>query len=185
MESIIINFFGGPGIGKSTQATGLFTEMKKNHMDVELTYEFPKIMAWEENLSAVKDQFYITANQHRNISRLYGKVKYIIVDSPILLGSFYKNRYGDVTDYPGCFYDHSFDRFIWQLFKSYNNFNILLKRDDESYDENGRFQNLKESKEIDSDIRETLEINNVPFIEFSVTTDTPLEIYKYLIEKNL
>jgi adenylate kinase family enzyme len=26
--SKIINFFGGPGIGKSTQASGLFTEMK-------------------------------------------------------------------------------------------------------------------------------------------------------------
>ncbi len=73
--SLIINFFGGPGIGKSTQSAGLFTEMKKHHMDVELTFEFPKIVAWEENFSAIKDQFYITANQNRNISRLYVKVK--------------------------------------------------------------------------------------------------------------
>ena len=79
--STIINFFGGPGIGKSTQSAGLFTEMKKNQMDVELTYEFPKEVAWEGNYSSIKDQFYITANQHRNISRLYGKVDYIIVDS--------------------------------------------------------------------------------------------------------
>jgi len=84
--SLIVNFFGGPGIGKSTQSAHLFTKMKKNHMDVELTFEFPKIVAWEENYSAIRDQFYITANQHRNISRLYGKVKYIIVDSPIILG---------------------------------------------------------------------------------------------------
>ena len=27
--SLIINFFGGPGIGKSTQSSSLFTEMKK------------------------------------------------------------------------------------------------------------------------------------------------------------
>ena len=67
----IINFFGGPGIGKSTQAAGLYSLMKKNNMSVELTYEFPKILAWDENHSAIKDQLYITANQHRNISRLY------------------------------------------------------------------------------------------------------------------
>ena len=72
--SKIINFFGGPGIGKSTQASGLFTEMKKHHMSVEYTYEFPKEVAWEGNVSQLKDQFFITANQHRNISRLYGKV---------------------------------------------------------------------------------------------------------------
>ena len=30
----IINFFGGPGIGKSTQAAGLYSLMKKNNMSV-------------------------------------------------------------------------------------------------------------------------------------------------------
>ena len=185
MDSLIINFFGGPGIGKSTQSAGLFTEMKKHHMDVELTYEFPKIVAWEENYSAVKDQFYITANQHRNISRLYGKVKYIIVDSPIILGMVYKDRYSKEPEYPAMFYDESFDNFVIGLFKKYNSLNILLTRNDETYDENGRFQNLQESKIIDNDIKQKLLSNDLPFVEFSVDTDTPLEIYRYLIENNI
>lgn len=185
MDSLIINFFGGPGIGKSTQSSGLFTEMKKHHMDVELTYEFPKIMAWEENYSAVKDQFYITANQHRNISRLYGKVKYIVVDSPIILGMVYKERYNETPEYPSMFYDEKFDEFIISLFKKYNNLNILLKRDDSTYDENGRFQDLQESKEIDNDIRQKLLINDLPFVEFSVNTNTPMEIFKYITENHL
>ena len=84
--SKIINLFGGPSIGKSTQAAGLYYEMKKAGYNVEMPYEFPKLQAWERNVYAVKDQFYITANQHRNISRLYGQVDYIIVDSPILFG---------------------------------------------------------------------------------------------------
>lgn len=185
MDSLIVNFFGGPGIGKSTQSAGLFTEMKKQHMDVELTYEFPKIVAWEENYSAVKDQFYITANQHRNISRLYGKVKYIIVDSPIILGMVYKERYNDKPEYPAMFYDETFDQFIISLFKKYNSLNILLKRDDSTYDENGRFQNLQESKEIDNDIRQKLLDNDLPFVEFSVNTNTPMEIFKYITENHL
>lgn len=180
--SLIINFFGGPGIGKSTQSAGLFTKMKKHHMDVELTYEFPKIMAWEGNTSAVKDQFYITANQHRNISRLYGKVKYIVVDSPIILGIVYKDIYNTEPEYPGMFYDETFDLFIINLFKQYKSLNILLKRDDKSYDENGRFQNLQESKEIDEKIKRKLIDHNIPFVEFDVNINTSADIYSHIIK---
>lgn len=182
--SKIINFFGGPGIGKSTQASGLFTEMKKNHMSVEYTYEFPKEVAWEGNVSQLRDQLFITANQHRNISRLYGKVDYIIVDSPIILGCFYEQRYGE--GYPASFYGVTgLSKFIWSLFKQYDNINILLTRNNETYDPNGRMQDLTEAVEIDNDIKETLTINNIKYKEFSVNTDTALEIYRYLIENKL
>lgn len=183
--SLIINFFGGPGIGKSTQSSGLFTEMKKHHLDVELTFEYPKIVAWEENYSAIKDQFYITANQHRNISRLYGKVDYIIVDSPIILGTIYKNRYNNEPEYPSNFYDDTFDTFLLNLFKKYNSLNILLSRDDSSYNKNGRFQTLDESKLIDQDIKNNLLDNNIDFIEFFVKNDTPVEIFNYIRQNKL
>jgi hypothetical protein len=183
--SLIINFFGGPGIGKSTQSSGLFTEMKKHHMDVELTFEFPKLFAWEENFSAIKDQFFITANQHRNITRLYGKVKYIIVDSPIILGMVYKARYASKPEYPGMFYNETFDTFLIDLFKKYNSLNILLTRDDKSYNENGRFQNLNEAKEIDDDIKNSLISHDIPFIEFAVNKNTPTEIYNHIKTNHL
>ncbi len=138
-----------------------------------------------QNFSAIKDQFYITANQHRNIARLYGKVKYIIVDSPIILGPIYKNRYSGNDEYPASFYDDSFDNFLWGLFKKYKSLNVFLDRDDSSYDENGRFQNLNESKQIDREIKDTLINNNVPFIEFAVNSNTPLEIFNYIKQNNL
>jgi hypothetical protein len=181
MQSTIINFFGGPGIGKSTQASGLFTEMKKHHMSVEYTYEFPKEVAWEGNINQLKDQFFITANQHRNISRLYGKVEYIIVDSPIILGCFYEQRYGN--DYPASIYGNSgLSNFLWKLFKQYKNTNILLTRNDETYDPSGRLQNLQEAQEIDRDIKETLLINSVPFVEFNVGINTAVDIFKYITQ---
>ena len=177
--SKIINLFGGPGIGKSTQASGLFTEMKRNHMSVEYTYEFPKEVAWEGNISQLKDQFFITANQHRNISRLYGKVEYIIVDSPIVLGCFYEQRYGD--GYPASFYEMTgFSNFLWDLFKRYDNINILLNRNNDTYDPNGRLQNLQEAQEIDADIKETLLVNNIPFTEFTVCNNTSVDIFNYI-----
>lgn len=182
MESKIINLFGGPGIGKSTQASGLFTEMKKHHMNVEYTYEFPKEVAWEGNVSQLRDQFFITANQHRNISRLYGKVEYIIVDSPIILGSIYEQRYG--SGYPASFYNISgLGGFIWELFKQYNNINILLTRNNDTYDTNGRLQDINEAQEIDKEIKEKLLDNNIPFVEFSVGTNTAVDIFNYINKK--
>jgi hypothetical protein len=184
MDSKIINLFGGPGIGKSTQASGLFTEMKKHHMSVEYTYEFPKEVAWEGNVSQLKDQFFITANQHRNISRLYGKVEYIIVDSPIILGCFYEQRYGG--GYPASIYGTSgLSKFLWNLFKQYENINILLTRNNETYDPNGRLQDLQEAIEIDNDIRETLLVNSIPFAEFNVGINTTVDIFNYITQKTI
>jgi hypothetical protein len=97
----------------------------------------------------------------------------------------YKDRYSKQPEYPAMFYDESFDNFVIGLFKKYNSLNILLTRNDETYDENGRFQNLQESKIIDNDIKQKLLSNDLPFVEFSVDTNTPLEIYRYLIENNI
>lgn len=151
-------------------------------MSVEYTYEFPKEVAWEGNVSQLSDQFFITANQHRNISRLYGKVEYIIVDSPIVLGCFYEQRYGE--GYPASFYSMTgFSNFLWNLFKQYDNINILLTRNNETYDTNGRLQDLQEAIEIDNDIRETLRINSIPFVEFPVGTNTAVDIFNYITQK--
>lgn len=152
-------------------------------MSVEYTYEFPKEVAWEGNVSQLKDQFFITANQHRNISRLYGKVEYIIVDSPIVLGCFYEQRYGD--GYPASFYSMTgLSKFLWNLFEKYNNINILLTRNNDTYDPNGRLQDLKEAIEIDTDIKETLLVNSIPFTEFIVGDNTAVDIFNY-INKNI
>jgi hypothetical protein len=75
--------------------------------------------------------------------------------------------------------------FLWSLFKRYDNINILLKRNDETYDTNGRLQDLQEAIEIDDDIKQTLDVNRIPYSEFTVHNDTALEIYRYLIENNL
>ena len=170
--SKIINLFGGPSIGKSTQAAGLYYEMKKAGYNVEMPYEFPKLQAWERNVYAVKDQFYITANQHRNISRLYGQVDYIIVDSPILFGLIYKDRYNEEPEYPSMFYGYKFDEFIVDLHKRYDSLNIVLERDPSMYQNDGRFQTLEESVEIDRDIIGMLERNEVEYFKVPINNDT-------------
>jgi len=101
------------------------------------------------------------------------------------LGPIYKNRYSKKDEYPAGFYDESFDNFLLGLFKKYNSLNVFLDRDDSSYDKNGRFQNLDESKQIDSEIKQNLISNEIPFIEFAVNSNTPLEIFNYIKQNNL
>jgi len=42
MKTKVINLFAGPGAGKSTTAAGLFAEMKRANVDVELVTEYVK-----------------------------------------------------------------------------------------------------------------------------------------------
>ena len=86
----VINLFGGPGVGKSTAAAGLFYEMKKRQLSVELVTEYAKDMVWEKRWNILDDQLYILAKQHRRIARLaeHG-IEYVITDSPISLGLVY------------------------------------------------------------------------------------------------
>jgi hypothetical protein len=180
-HSIIINLIGGPSCGKSTLASELFAMMKKKGFSVELTQEFPKVLAWDGNIESIKDQFYVTANQHRNISRLYGKVEYIIVDSPILLGLVYKNIYDSFSNYPSEFYDDNFDNFIISLFKKYKNINIYLKRIENIYENFGRYQDYNESLSIDEKIKELLIFYNLPFDEFDISNHSCQDILKHII----
>ena len=66
--SKLINLFGGPGIGKSSIAAGIFYKLKKKHVSCNNPYEFPKTLAWDNNIPEIKDQLYVFANQHRGIA---------------------------------------------------------------------------------------------------------------------
>lgn len=44
----VVNFFSGPGTGKSTSAALLFGEMKKKNFKVELIHESAKEFVWED-----------------------------------------------------------------------------------------------------------------------------------------
>jgi hypothetical protein len=72
--------------------------------------------------------------------------------------------------------------FLWNLFDQYENVNILLTRNNETYDPNGRLQNLEEAQEIDNDIKQTLLINSIPFVEFPVGVNTAVDIFKYITQ---
>lgn len=169
--SKLINLFGGPGIGKSSIAAGLTYKLKKKHIKCDNPYEFPKVLAWDENHSAIRDQLYVLANQHRGIVKSYGKVDYIILDSPILLSLVYRNYYRS-GEYPATLYSDSFDKMVLDIHNQYDTLNIVLNRSEGVHNEKERYQNLEQSIELDTAIENTLIENNIPYTKVNVDDDT-------------
>lgn len=179
----IINLFGGPGIGKSSIAAGLTYKLKKQHITCDNPYEFPKLLAWDENHSAIRDQLFVLANQHRGIVKSYGKVDYIILDSPILLSLTYKSFYKS-EEYPATLYGDLFDNLVLDIYNRYDNINIVLKRSEGNHNEVERYQNLEESKLLDQVIEDSLKQNNLPYHTINVDGKSVKNILKIVLGKN-
>jgi hypothetical protein len=151
----VINFFGGPGTGKSTTRAKMFYEMKIAGYSVEEVTEYAKDMVWEERVNMFQDQLYMLAKQNRKLLRLKDKVDFILTDSPILLNIIYMVMNG---------YETTLNHLIKDVFNSYNNINIVLNRTHE-YQELGRNQNEQEADVLSINIKQLLISLDVPFIE--------------------
>lgn len=151
----VINLFGGPGAGKSTTAAGLFYEMKKSKLSVELVTEYAKDAVWERRYDLFDDQIYIFAKQQRRISRLKNhKIDWVITDSPIPLGLIYVKPEHVST---------IFADLVFEVFNSYENYNYLLQRHF-TYDPVGRNQKDElEAVRFDVKVKDLLGARNVPF----------------------
>lgn len=178
--SKIVNLFGGPGIGKSSIASGITYKLKKKHITCDNPYEFPKSLAWDENHSAIQDQLYVLANQHRGIVKSFGKVDYIVLDSPILLSLVYRSVYQG-TKYPSTLYQSEyFDKLVLDIHNQYDCINIVLRRGDGNHNEKERYQSLEESKQLDYQIEKVLIENKIPYYAVDVNDKTVNNILKLL-----
>jgi nicotinamide riboside kinase len=178
----IINLYGGAGVGKSTTAAKIYNELQMNGYECDLPYEFPKQVAWENNRSQISDQLFIFAGQHRNIVRSYGKVDYIILDSPILLSLVYKNLYNE--GFPASLYGNNFDRMALDVYRGYDNINFFIQRNVETYVDEGRLQTHKESIMVDNEIEKLLLKHDIDYIGVPQTKDIGDKISQHIMITN-
>lgn len=140
--TLIVNFFGGPGVGKSTLASGTFFYLKQNRINCELVTEYAKTLTWENRIATLECQPYIFGKQLYSLEVLVNQVDVIITDSPICLSLFYK-----ADRYPA-----SFSQAVIDIFNRFNNINYYINRSQDEYDENGRVASVCMAKNIDEKI---------------------------------
>jgi hypothetical protein len=138
----VINFFAGPGAGKSTTKAGTFFKMKLAGYKCEMVEEFAKELTYQENWDALKDQEFVSEEQEWRQNILEDHVDYILTDSPLILGCFYAQ---------GKFDTQEFRDDLWKRFNGYDNINIWINRT-KPYATYGRSQTEDEAKELDKKI---------------------------------
>lgn len=136
---------GGSGIGKSTVAAGLYYHMKLKKANVELVREYVKTLAWQGAKIGQFDQVNIFGEQCKLEHTLYGKVDYIVTDSPVILAPVYEYFY-----HKDSMMEEAAIKFIKKANDSgVKHLNFLLQRN-KSYDQRGRYQTEAEARTVDS-----------------------------------
>lgn len=162
-KTTIINLYGGPGTGKSTSAAYLYYLLKKNGTNVELVREYVKDWAWEGRKISTYDQIYFLGKQVRRESMLYGKVDWIVTDSPVMMNLYYAQRYCSLSLAEGV--RSATLSFYRQAAEDGNkHLHIMLHRN-KPYLSEGRYQTEEEAREIDTGVKRLLDDLKFPIIE--------------------
>lgn len=156
--SIVINLLGGSGLGKSTTAALVFGELKLLDQKAELVQEYAKEWAWAGRRITPEDQDHLGNEQWTRESRLYGKVDFIVTDSPLILGPVYEKFYSGNDPIAA----KVFERIETSKKNGITYMNFLLSRN-KKFNPEGRFETEEQAKQVDSFLKEYLILKNVPF----------------------
>lgn len=157
-NTTVINLLSGSGTGKSTLASGLFYTMKSENKSVELVTEFIKGLAWQGHKIGPLDQFWISGEQSRREASLYGKVDYIITDSPLLLSPAYESFYKGKS-----IVDEAVNKFLLQAEElGVEHKNYFLKRN-KVFDPRGRYETEQQAKDFDEFLLDRLNFNDISY----------------------
>lgn len=151
-----INFFGGPGSGKSTTAADVFARLKRELISVEHVGEYVKSWAYGNRPVDFYDQFYLQVKQMQYEYRfLKAGIRNIVTDSPVALAYVYATPHlKPALKLVSDTYD--------QDFASYN---IFLLRGDKPYIGEGRYQSKAKALEVDQKIID--EIKYLTFVPYN------------------
>ena len=165
---IVVNLYGGPGCGKSTTATGVFSKLKLAGINAEYVSEFAKDLTWEKRQNTMENQLYIFAKQQHRLWRLKNSVDIIITDSPLLLSLVYGYS-------SKCFKD-----LVLETNNQFDNINIFIDRV-KMYNPSGRNQTKEEAVLIDNKIMDMLYSKDGIHRVVDGNEDGISDLYEYIV----
>ena len=154
INTIVVEFYGGPSSGKSEAMARLFSLLKQRHIAVEMAPEYAKKWAYEGRQIDGLDEFYILGKQIGAEAALFGKVAVIVTDRPVLMSSVYAGLYGGVRVGDGirhaviAYLDETEDRGIQRIA-------VVVPRR-HTYEHIGRFEDYNQALVVDSVTRQHL-----------------------------
>lgn len=148
---LVVNYFAGPGTGKSSTMAHTFAELKWNGINAEQAPEYAKGKVWEGSFNILRNQIYIFGKQHHTVHRLQEGTECVVTDSPLLLSLIY-----------GDHMSSKFHDFVLEQYHSFRNVNFFLTRT-KPYNPKGRVQNYEEALEKDQQVLSMLKRHDIPF----------------------
>lgn len=158
-----VNFFAGPGAGKSTTTARVFSQLKERGYSVEHVGEYVKSWAYQNRSIKKWDQVYLFGKQQQYEYRFISRgVKNIVSDSPCFLSVIYALYYGENKD-------SKIPDAIAKLCNEYDSdfpaVNIFLNRNNKEYISEGRYETAEQARQIDSFMKGTMNIFKVKYTE--------------------
>ncbi len=145
MKTLVVNFFGGPGSGKSSTTASVFSALKWENINCEMSLEFAKDKVWERSPHILDNQLYVFGKQFHRLNRLLGQVDVILTDAPLLNSILY---YKGTNEY--------FPRMVFEEHRQLRNVNIFLQRL-KPYNPSGRLQDEQQAKALDKRVLHILD----------------------------
>lgn len=173
----VVNLLGGSGLGKSTTAALVYGELKMRGYNAELVREYVKEWAWAGKKVGPFGQPIIYGQQLQRESDLYGKVDFIITDSPLILCPIYQQFYA------------GHDSLKTQVISDLNSakemnvdhVNFLLNRT-KPFKEDGRYETEEMAKRVDTAVRGFLDYHKLPYTYVDAEDDKKIKfIVDYLL----
>jgi hypothetical protein len=158
-----ICLYAGPGAGKSVTSTNICSKLSFKGYNIECVEEVIKDWTYIPRSPESSDSLFLQASQiQKEDLRLRAGVDFIVTDSPITLQYFYAWYHKDPFR-AGMYLN------AMEMNKRYPALNIFVERNNEFYNNNGRYETLEEAKKIDSLIKQILRTTKTDFVSFSCT----------------
>lgn len=140
--TVVVNFIGSPGSGKSSLAAATFAELKFRGHNVELVTEYAKELAWQGELAVANDKE-ILKQQLKRLMGPMGKTDIILTDAPLVHNIYYSGGLTESIALP--------------FFQNLDHINYFVhKPGDRDYNPMGRIQNKSQSDKIKADLLDML-----------------------------
>jgi hypothetical protein len=180
MKTKVINFVASPSTGKSLMAALIFSELKMRHYKAEYVQEYAKTLIWQDRLDDLANQYNVSLEQYRMIKSVNGKVDYICLDSPLLLGVFYnKHHDGNVCNVEKT------EAMILSKMSEFDNIYIFLERNEEfPYETEGRIHNEEQSKVIADQLLDLLDELGIKYRKFKSDKNNVQYMLDYILNEN-